>query len=210
MATASVTSKGQITIPAGVRAALGLETGSRVEFVENRKGKVCNRCSNKFRAHPQRYVAQTVITCKHRRYELGNCQTRGQSPMIGLDTNVLVRYIAQDDAEQSPIATKLITSLTTENPGFISQVSLVELVRVMQSCYKAGKPEVVAILETLLSTRELLVENTETAIKALKIFETSKADFSDCLIERTASKAGCLHCDSFDTHAIKTAGFKPV
>ncbi len=48
--------------------------------------------------------------------------------MIGLDTNVLVRYIAQDDAKQSPIATKLITSLTTENPGFISQVSLVELV----------------------------------------------------------------------------------
>ncbi len=73
--------------------------------------------------------------------------------MIGLDTNVLVRYIAQDDAKQSPIATKLITSLTTENPGFISQVSLVELVWVMQSCYKASKPEVVAILETLLSTR---------------------------------------------------------
>lgn len=103
--------------------------------------------------------------------------------MIGLDTNVLVRYIAQDDPKQSPIATKLITSLTTENPGFISQVSLVELVWVMQSCYKASKPEVVAILETLLSTRELLVENTEIAIKALKIFETSKADFSDCLIE---------------------------
>lgn len=130
--------------------------------------------------------------------------------MIGLDTNVLVRYIAQDDPKQSPIATKLITSLTTENPGFISQVSLVELVWVMQSCYKASKPEVVAILETLLSTRELVVENTEIAIKALKIFETSKADFSDCLIERTANKAGCLHCVSFDTHAIKTAGFKPV
>lgn len=130
--------------------------------------------------------------------------------MIGLDTNVLVRYIAQDDPRQSAKATKLISSLTAESPGFISQVSLIEMVWVMQSCYKASKPEVVAILETLLSTRELLVEHTETAIKALKIFEASKADFSDCLAERSANNAGCLYSVSFDTHAIKTAGFKPV
>ncbi|MBU0782942.1 MAG: type II toxin-antitoxin system VapC family toxin [Gammaproteobacteria bacterium] len=130
--------------------------------------------------------------------------------MIGLDTNVLVRYIAQDDPRQSAKATKLISSLTAESPGFISQVSLIEMVWVMQSCYKASKPEVVAILETLFSTRELVVENTETAIKALKIFEASKADFSDCLIERSANNAGCLYSVSFDAHAIKTAGFKPV
>ncbi len=128
--------------------------------------------------------------------------------MIGLDTNVLVRYIAQDDAKQSPKATALIGSLTSDNPGFIAQVSLVELVWVMQSCYEATKPEIVAILETLLSTRELLVENAETAINALKIFAKSKADFSKCLIERSANKAGCEYSVSFDTKAVKTAGFQ--
>lgn len=78
----------------------------------------------------------------------------------------------------------------------------------MQSCYEATKPEIVAILETLLSTRELLVENAETAIKALRVFAISKADFSDCLIERSANKAGCEYTVSFDAKAVKTAGFQ--
>ncbi|MDH6301241.1 putative nucleic-acid-binding protein [Polynucleobacter sphagniphilus] len=79
--------------------------------------------------------------------------------MIGLDTNVLVRYIAQDDPKQSAVATNLINSLTKERPGFISVVSMVELVWVMQSCYKATKMEIVTILETILATRELIIEN---------------------------------------------------
>jgi predicted nucleic-acid-binding protein len=128
--------------------------------------------------------------------------------MIGLDTNVVVRYLAQDDAKQSPRATKLIHSLSSEKPGFITLVSLVEIVWVMQSCYQATKPEIVAILDTLLRTQELIVENAETAIQALKIFAGSKADFSDCLIERSANKAGCTYCVSFDANAIKTAGFR--
>lgn len=128
--------------------------------------------------------------------------------MIGLDTNVLVRYLAQDDAKQSARATKLIHSLTVEKPGFVTLVSLIEIVWVMQSCYRATKPEVVAILDTLLRTQELIVENAETAMKALKIFTASKADFSDCLIERSAHKAGCAYCVSLDANAVKTAGFR--
>ena len=130
--------------------------------------------------------------------------------MIGLDTNVLVRYIAQDDLKQSPRATELIAGLSGENPGFITLVSLVELVWVMQSCYNAAKPEIVAILEMLLRTEELVVENAETAIKALNVFAGSKADFSDCLIERSANKAGCEYTVTFDAGAAKTAGMRIV
>lgn len=130
--------------------------------------------------------------------------------MIGLDTNVLVRYIAQDDSKQSPLASKLIDSLTKENPGFISLISLVELVWVMQSCYEAKKPEIVQILEMLFQTKELIIENAETAIKALKIFSVSKADFSDCLIERSSNQAGCDYCVSFDANAIRDAGFQTL
>ncbi len=130
--------------------------------------------------------------------------------MIGLDTNVLVRYIAQDDAKQSAMATALIDTPTSENPGFITLVSLVELVWVIQSCYNATKPELVVILEKLLRTQELLVENTETAIKALHAFSQSKAEFSDCLIERSADKAGCEYTATFDRNAAKTPGMRLV
>ena len=130
--------------------------------------------------------------------------------MIGLDTNVLVRYIAQDDIKQSALATNLIDSLTKESPGFITLVSIIELVWVMQSCYQSTKIEVVKILETLIATRELMIENTETVIKAIRVFSGSKADFSDCLIERSANKAGCEYSVTFDVDASKYAGFKSL
>ena len=130
--------------------------------------------------------------------------------MIGLDTNVLVRYIAQDDPKQSARATAVINTLSNEEPGFITLVSLAELVWVMQGCYNATKPEIAAILEMLLRTQELVVENAETAIKALNIFAGSKADFSDCLIERSANKAGCEYTVTFDGNAAKTAGMRLV
>ena len=130
--------------------------------------------------------------------------------MIGLDTNVLVRYIAQDDIKQSALATNLINSLTKESPGFITLVSIIELVWVMQSCYQSTKIEVVKILETLIATRELMIENTETVIKAIRVFSGSKADFSDCLIERSANKAGCEYSVTFDVDASKYAGFKSL
>jgi len=130
--------------------------------------------------------------------------------MIGLDTNVLVRYIAQDEPKQSALATKLIDSLTQDNPGFITIVTIVELVWVMQSCYQLTKVEIVNILNTLVATKELIIENTETVIRATRIFSLSKADFSDCLIERSADKAGCQYSVTFDLGAIKHAGFKSL
>lgn len=104
--------------------------------------------------------------------------------MIGLDTNVLVRYVTQDDPVQSPKASRLIESLTTASPGFVSLVSVVELVWVLQSSYQSAKSEVVAVLETLLRTRELTVEHPDVIWQALRRFTSTRADFADCLIER--------------------------
>lgn len=128
--------------------------------------------------------------------------------MIGLDTNVLVRYIAQDDPKQSRRATALVNTLSVDEPGCVSTVALVELIWVMQSCYQAAKMEVVAIIHMLLHTQEILVENSEVAIKALKRFEASSADFSDCLIESAAREAGCSKTVTFDRKASKTAGMQ--
>ncbi|MCD7038761.1 type II toxin-antitoxin system VapC family toxin [Pseudomonas sp. MAFF 311095] len=128
--------------------------------------------------------------------------------MIGLDTNVLVRYVTQDDPVQSAKASALIESLSTASPGFISMVSIVELVWVLQSCYQSAKRDVVTVLETLLRTRELTIEHAELIWQALRKFVANKADFADCLIERCAHAAGCEYTATFDLNAIKTMGMK--
>ena len=128
--------------------------------------------------------------------------------MIGLDTNVLVRYVTQDDPVQSPKASRLIESLTTASPGFVSLVSVVELVWVLQSSYQSAKSEVVAVLETLLRTRELTVEHADVIWQALRRFTSTRADFADCLIERCAHAAGCEYTATFDLDAAKAAGMR--
>ena len=128
--------------------------------------------------------------------------------MIGLDTNVLVRYVAQDDPVQSPKASELIESLTTFSPGFVSLVSVVELVWILQSCYQSAKADIVTVLETLLRTRELTIEHAEIIWQALRRFTGSKADFADCLIERCAHGAGCEYTATFDLNAAKAAGMR--
>lgn len=128
--------------------------------------------------------------------------------MIGLDTNVLVRYIAQDDAKQSPIATKLLeTQCSADQPGFVGIVTLVELVWVAESCYSATRKEVSAIIRQLLESKQLSVQGAETVWKALYSFESGPADFADCLIEKLAVAAGCSHTVTFDKAASR-AGMK--
>ena len=128
--------------------------------------------------------------------------------MIGLDTNVLVRYIAQDDVKQSPMATACIESYSESNRGFISLVSLVELVWVMQRCYAASKDETVALLDKLLRVRTLSVENADLVVKALNCYTRSNADFADCLIERAGHDAGCKETVTFDSRAAQTANMQ--
>jgi predicted nucleic-acid-binding protein len=127
--------------------------------------------------------------------------------VIGIDTNVLVRYIAQDDAAQSAQATELIEqACSAQAPGFIGVVVLVELVWVSESCYGATRAEVVEILRRILSIRQLVVQEAELVWKALRLFESGTADFSDCVIERTADAAGCTETMTFDQKAAATAG----
>jgi len=126
--------------------------------------------------------------------------------MIGLDTNVLVRYVAQDDLKQSPKATRLIESLTPDAPGYVTVVSVVELVWVLTECYGSTKDEICGVLETLLRSRELVVGEADTVWKALRIYRNNKVDFADCLIERSANAAGCSHTATFDRGAAKACG----
>jgi predicted nucleic-acid-binding protein len=130
--------------------------------------------------------------------------------MIGLDTNVLVRYIMQDDAVQSAAASRLLESLTTETPGFVPMVAAVELAWVLSSAYELDRRQMVEAFEALLRTKEIVVERAEVIWKALRLFAGSNADFADCLIERSAAEAGCTRTMTFDRAAAKGCGMTLV
>jgi predicted nucleic-acid-binding protein len=131
--------------------------------------------------------------------------------VIGLDTNVIVRYLTQDDPVQSAKATKLIEGLNSANPGFISMISVVELIWVLQACYESGRQIIAQMLEILLQTEELVVETPELIWKALRRFQGSgQVDFADCLIECCAHKAGCEYTVTFDKTAARAAGMKLI
>ena len=125
--------------------------------------------------------------------------------MIGIDTNVIVRYIVQDDTEQSGRANRMIEkAIANKETIKISQVTLCELVWVLERCYDVSKKEVVAVLKQLLQTRQIHVEGEQTARIALQDFERHKGiDFSDCLIAHQNIANHCSYTYTFDKKAAK-------
>ena len=130
--------------------------------------------------------------------------------MIGLDTNVLVRYLMQDDVKQAARATRLVESLTVDEPGFVATIAVVELGWVLSSAYGLTRAQVHQALGALLRTKELVVERTDQLVQALRIFRVGKADLADCLIERACAGAGCSQTMTFDVSAAKVVGMTLV
>jgi predicted nucleic-acid-binding protein len=128
--------------------------------------------------------------------------------MIGLDTNVIVRYLTHDDPTQTAAAVKVMDSLSSDSPGFISLIVVVELVWVLEASYRFKKDEIEQVLETLLRSKELVIERAEIVAQALRRFSASRADFADCLIERSAHAAECQYTVTFDRKAANAAGMK--
>ena len=127
--------------------------------------------------------------------------------MIGLDANVLVRYIMQDDAKQSPKATKIIEALDgVENSGYVTLVAMVELVWILSASYELTREQVAQALDGLIRAKQLEIESADQVIRALRIFKVGKSDFADCLKERSANSAGCEKTVTFDVNASKHAG----
>ena len=127
--------------------------------------------------------------------------------MIGLDTNILVRYLTQDDPVQTTAAVKTIRSLSSTSPGFVSLVVIAELVWVLEISYDFEKLEIEHVIEKLLRSHELVIDQAETVSQALRKFRASRANFADCLIERCCNAADCQETLTFDKAAI-SAGMR--
>ena len=129
--------------------------------------------------------------------------------MIGLDTNILVRYLAQDDALQSPIATEIVEfSVTEENPGFISVVAMVETVWVLDRAYGLAASEIAAALERILQADTPVVENEAEVFRATTVLKQGSGSFADALIGELGAKAGCARTLTFDKSASRLPGFE--
>lgn len=129
--------------------------------------------------------------------------------MIGIDTNVLVRYLAQDDPKQSAIATRFIEGrLAVENPGFVSTVTLCEMVWVLAESYGADRKRIRDVIEGLLATKQLVIERSELVWRSLRVWEGVPADFSDALIGQLAIAHGAEKTVTFDRTAARLAGFE--
>ena len=129
--------------------------------------------------------------------------------MIGLDTNILVRYLAQDDPVQSPKATELIERrLSEENPGFVSVVAMVETAWVLDRAYGLAGREIAAAIERTLQADVLVVEDEQEVFAAMIALREGHGSFADALIGGLGGRAGCTHTLTFDQKASRLPGFE--
>ncbi|MGP8250420.1 MAG: PIN domain-containing protein [Terracidiphilus sp.] len=130
--------------------------------------------------------------------------------MIALDTNILVRFIVQDDPIQCRQTDELMATLSPSEPGWISFAVVMELVWVLTKIYRLGQPAIVPILTGLLDRDEFDIQHRATLQKALDLYRTQNADFDDCLIAESARAAGCAKTLTFDKKAAGRVGVELI
>ena len=129
--------------------------------------------------------------------------------MIGLDTNILVRYFTQDDPVQSYKATVLIEQrLTEQSPGFVSIVALAETMWVLERFYRLKKQEIAIVIERILGADALLVEHEAEVATALTAVWEGRGSFADALVGAINNQAGCSRTLTFDRKALRLPGFE--
>jgi predicted nucleic-acid-binding protein len=129
--------------------------------------------------------------------------------MIGLDSNILVRYLTQDDPAQSKRAAEIIENrLSLTNPGFLSVVAIAETVWVLDRAYGFMDEDIVAAIERTLQVDVLVVENEAEVFTAMIALEEGRGSFADALIGALGAKAGCTATLTFDRKALRLPDFE--
>jgi predicted nucleic-acid-binding protein len=127
--------------------------------------------------------------------------------MIGLDTNILVRFITLDDTGQSRRADEIIASLTEREQGFVSVVVMAELAWVLERTYDYDKAEIASAIETMLQIDVLQIECEQQVLIAMVALQRGRGSFADALIGELGMKAGCSHTLTFDRKAAQLPSF---
>ena len=128
--------------------------------------------------------------------------------MIGLDTNVLIRYLTRDDPAQAAKAQECIrTQCSAKVPCLISGIVLCELVWVLESSYGLEKDVVADMLEKIFRTCQFQLDDRDFVWAALQDYRASRADFADCLMGHMNRRSGCVHTVTFDRSASRLVYF---
>jgi predicted nucleic-acid-binding protein len=131
--------------------------------------------------------------------------------MLGVDTNVLVRYLIRDDQSQYEKARRLIDREVGKGETIlVSLLVLLETEWVLRSRYELSKTDIVTAFSALLDTADLAFEDEPSVENAIYSWKDSAADFADCLIEAHNRRLGCRATATFDGRAMKLAGFVSV
>jgi predicted nucleic-acid-binding protein len=129
--------------------------------------------------------------------------------MVGLDTNILVRFVTRDDEPQWKLVDAFLKeNCSSKNPGWISCIVLCEMVWVLSAGYEYSKTDIVHLLQQLILTAEIKIEAHDEIRKTLKEFESGKADFSDYLIGYLNKEQGCELTITLDKKAASHSSLK--
>ncbi len=125
--------------------------------------------------------------------------------MLGLDTNVVIRYLVQDETDQAATAAEVIDTLTATTPGFISLVTTVEIFWVLRRAYQVDAAGCADLIDRLLNVRELRIDHADVVRSAVDHSRTG-ADFADAVVAELGRLAGCQHTVTLDRRAARLAG----
>lgn len=129
--------------------------------------------------------------------------------MIGLDTNILVRYFVQDEPKQARVASDLIEKSGKIGEIFyLNVIVLCELVWVLESLYKIKKKDIVNLLDAIFFTSQFEIESRDEVRKVFDDFKNANMDFADCLIGVLNKKSGCIKTLTFDKGTKGSAHFE--
>ncbi len=126
--------------------------------------------------------------------------------MTGLDTNVMVRYLVQDDPAQARLATAALAALTEAAPGWIAREVMIETVWVLERAYRLPRGEIAEAIDGLLAAREIQIEEADRVGLAAQRWREGGAGFADQMIALAGQGAGCRETLTFDLKAAGIAG----
>jgi predicted nucleic-acid-binding protein len=126
--------------------------------------------------------------------------------MLGIDTNVLIRYLTRDNQPLYENARRLIDrEVAKGKPVFVSLLVLLQTEWVLRSRYEMAKAEIIAAFSALLDTADLAFEDEPSLETAIYTWKESAVDFADCLIDARNRRLGCRATATFDSKALKLA-----
>jgi predicted nucleic-acid-binding protein len=117
--------------------------------------------------------------------------------MIAVDTNVLVRYLVQDDPRQSAQAAKIIEQARAGGI-FVSHIVMCELVWVLSFSYDVPRKDIASLLHQLRRAAGVVFESPDQLQGAIASYESGRGDLADYLIAERAIARGCSGVATFD------------